>query len=110
MREQDLILNSEASLLVAKQLRDQRQVERLPCIGGAIEQFGDQLAPQRAQILSVKRHLGQLRHADAIRASVACSIGQIEKPSLHVKSPQSACTSHAASAVGAWPNCEAMSP
>ena len=69
MRRQDLILDRETGLLVAEQLRDQRQIEPLARLDGAVDQSGDQRLPQRAKIDPRHLHPGEPRHADAVCAA-----------------------------------------
>ena len=60
MRREDLLLDRKTRRLVAEQLRDQRQIEPLACLRGAVDQFGDQAVPQRTKIDAADRHFVSL--------------------------------------------------
>jgi len=68
VRAEDVVLDGKAGLLVAEQLRDQRQIEPLAGRRGAVKQLVDQRPPHRAKVPAVKRHLGEPGGADAIGA------------------------------------------
>ena len=62
------MLDRKSGRLVAEQLGDQRQIEPLPRIHGAIDQFCDQALPQRAKIVTSDLHPGQRGDTEAVHA------------------------------------------
>ena len=101
MRRKDIMLDRKTGLLVAQQLRDQRQIEPLARLDGAVDQLGDQLLPQRAKTDPCHCHFrepghGRSRSAQSGRAT---------------PTDASAAASHAASVVSAGAaNCDETSP
>ena len=78
MREQNLVLDRKACLLVAEQLRKQRQVEPLARIGGTVQQPCHQRPPDRADVLAIEGKLGELGDANAIGATLTRRVRQFE--------------------------------
>ena len=74
-------LDRQSRLLVAQQLRDQREIESLACPGRAAGDLRNQLIPQRTQIGAVKRHRREPGKSDSIRAGILHEISHERTPS-----------------------------
>ena len=51
MRSEDRLLDREAGFFVAKQLRDEREIEPLARFDAAVEESRDQPPPERAKVV-----------------------------------------------------------
>ena len=89
MRQQHLVLDRKARLLVAEQLRNQRSVDALARIRGTVQQLCDQLRPFGTKIVAVEGQFGKFRHADTVSAFGARRIGRLQRPRFHVTAPSS---------------------
>ena len=65
-----------AGLFVAEKLRDQRQIEALAGLRGAVGNPADQLVAQGAQVGAFERHRRQPGKADSVRARIARKAGR----------------------------------
>jgi hypothetical protein len=68
MKGQNFRLNGNPDLLVAQELRYQRQIEPLACAGSSAGDLRHQFVPQRTKIGPAKRHRRELGKPDPIRA------------------------------------------
>ena len=76
MKGEHFGLDRHAGLLVAQKLRDQRQIEALACLRGAVGKLANQLVAQGAQVGPFERHRRQPGKADSIRARIARKAGR----------------------------------
>ena len=80
-------LDRQSRLLVAQQLRDQREIEPLAGPGRAARDLRDQFIPQRTQIGAAKRHRREPGKSDSIRAGIMHEIGAGGPQPARPKSP-----------------------
>ena len=83
MKGKHFRLDRQSGRLVAKQLRDQRQIEPLACTRRAGGDLRDQLVPQRAKIGAAERHRREPGKSDPVRAGIADEVGAVGALKLH---------------------------
>src|ERR1019366_9825066 len=89
MKGEHFGLNGNPGLLVAQQLRYQRQIEPLTRASGSAGDLRDQFVPQWTKIGPTKRHRREFGKSDPIRARIANQAGCFGALKLHGKPPLS---------------------
>ena len=87
MKGEHFRLDRQPGLLVAQQLRDQRQIEPVACAGGSVGDLGYQFVAQWTKIGSAERHRREPGKSDPIRAQRFGICRTFVDIMLHVKAP-----------------------